>query len=202
MRLVSYHMEGDAQIWIQRKKLLKAHMDWEEFKYELMLRFGSTLYDDGFGELCELRQTSTVTDYQSRFERLLGKARKLTDQKETACFLSGLKETLRVDVPAQNPSTLSSAISLAQIYEGKVQDGKNGPNEFRPSLFANNSPSQGARVTNGDDKKGNKGEIPVRHFTPTALQKRREQGLRFHFDEFYSFNHACKWLFLIEIEEE
>ena len=81
VRLASYHMEGDAQIWIQRKKLLKANMEWEEFKFELMLRFRSAPNEDGFGELCKLRQTSMVREYQSRFERLLGKAGTLTDQQ-------------------------------------------------------------------------------------------------------------------------
>ena len=78
-----------------------------------MLIFGTAPYEDGFGELCKLRQTTTVRDYQSRFEQLLGKARLLIDQQETTCFISGLKEPLRANVRAQNPSSLSSAIALA-----------------------------------------------------------------------------------------
>ena len=136
-------MEGDAQIWIQRKKLLKAHMEWEEFKYELMLRFGLPPYEDGFGELCKLKQTSSVRNYQSRFERLLGKVGTLTDLQETTYFLGGLKESIRVDVRAQNPIAFSSAISLACIYEGKNQEVKQGSTEYRPNLFANKAPNQG-----------------------------------------------------------
>ena len=45
-------------------------------------------------------------------------------------------------------------------------------------------------------------EVPVQRFTPVELQKRREQGLCFHYNECYSFNHACKRLFWIEVEEE
>ena len=70
---------------------------------------------------------------------------------------------------AQNSTILSSAIALARIYEGKTRDGKKGPNDFRPNLFSNKSPSQGTRVTEGDDKKGNTGEIPMRHFAPAEL---------------------------------
>ena len=101
-------------------------MEWEKFKYELMLRFGSAPYEDGFGELCKLKQTSSVRDYQSHFERLLGKARTLTDLQETVCFLSGLKESIWADVRAQNPTTLSAATSLARIYESKNQEVKRG----------------------------------------------------------------------------
>ena len=45
-------------------------------------------------------------------------------------------------------------------------------------------------------------ELRVRRFTPTELQKRREQGLCYHCDERYTFNHACKRLLWIELEEE
>lgn len=107
MRLASFYLEGDAQVWLQRKKALRAQMDWEEFKNELMLRFGIASYEDSFGELCKLKQTTSVRDYQSRFERLLGKARLLTNKQETACFISGLKEPLRANVRAQNPTNLS-----------------------------------------------------------------------------------------------
>ena len=174
VKLASYHMEGDAQIWIQRKKLLKANVEWEEFKSELMLRFGSAPYEDRFGELCKLRQTSTVREYQSRFERVLGKAGTLTDQLEMACFLRGLKEMLRADVQAQNPTKLSSAIAMGRIYEGKAQEGKKGPSDFRPNSYTSKSSNQGTRVMEGDDKRGNKGEVTVRHFTLAELQKRRE----------------------------
>ena len=177
LRLASYHMEGNNQIWIQRKNTLKAQMDWEEFKFELMLRFGTTPYEDGFGELCKLKQVSLIRDYQSHFERLLGKAGTLTDKQEMTYFISGLKEPRQVDVQTQNPITLSSTISLARICEGKNQEGKKGSNKFRPYLFVNKSPNQGARVIEGDDKKGNKLEVPVQRFTPAELQKRESKGL-------------------------
>ena len=92
---------------------MEVNMNWDEFKTELMARFGSAPYEDGFGELCKLKHTTTVRDYQSKFEKLLGKAGVLTDKQETACFISGLREPLRANVKAQNPSNLSTTISLA-----------------------------------------------------------------------------------------
>ena len=117
-------------------------------------------------------------------------------------FISGLRKLLQGDVRAQNPITLSSAISLARIYEGKSQEGKKGPNEYRPNSFAKKIPTLCSRVSNGEDKRNNKLEFPIRRVTPVELQKRKEQGLCFHCDERYSFNHACRRLFWIEIEEE
>ena len=66
----------------------------------------------------------------------------------------------------------------------------------------NIGPTQGARVSKGEDKANNKLEFPIQRFTPTELQKRRQQGLCFHFHEWYSFNHVCKLLFWIEIKDE
>ena len=51
------------------------------------------------------------------------------------------------------------------------------------------------RVPEGKDR-GMTKELPVRRFTLTELQKRREQGLCYHCDERYTFNRACKRLFL------
>ena len=44
-------------------------------------------------------------------------------------------------------------------------------------------------------------DFPVRKFTLIKLQKSREQGLCFHCDERYTFNHECKKLFWIEMED-
>ena len=88
--LASYHMEGDTQVWIQQKKVLRPQMEWNKLKAVLMLRFGTTPYEDDFGELCKLSKTSTIGEYQSCFERLLGKAGVLMDKLETTCFISGL----------------------------------------------------------------------------------------------------------------
>ena len=38
-------------------------MDWEEFKLELMLHFGIAPYKDGFDELYNLKQTTSMRDY-------------------------------------------------------------------------------------------------------------------------------------------
>ena len=77
MRLAFYHLERDAQVWIQRNNALRPQIDWEEFKEELMLQVGMAPYD---GELCKLKKTTTVRDYQSIFERMPGKAEALTDK--------------------------------------------------------------------------------------------------------------------------
>ena len=91
-----------------------------------MLCFGTAPYEDGFRELYKLKQTTTVKDYHSRFERLLGKAGALTDKQKTTCFINGLREPLRADLQAQNPTTISLAISRPEYMRGKLRKEKKG----------------------------------------------------------------------------
>lgn len=93
-------------------------------KAGLVERFGSIEYEDSFGELCKLKQTGTVSEYQTRFERLLARAGTLTDKQEVECFISGLKEGIRIDVQVQNPPNLSAAVGLARTYEIKTKEVK------------------------------------------------------------------------------
>ena len=161
-------------------------MNWDKLKSEMLLQFGSALYEDRFGELCKLKQTGSVREYQRWFKRLLAKVGVLTNKQKTACFISGLMEPLRADVRAQNLTTLSSTIALARIYEGKNQEGRNGYGEAKPNSFVKKIPVPGFKVVEGGDK-GGKPNFPVRKFTPAELQKQWEHGIFFHYDERYTF---------------
>ncbi|KAH9686112.1 hypothetical protein KPL70_014237 [Citrus sinensis] len=65
-----------------------------------------------------------VTDYQARFERLLAKVGSLSQNKKVRCFIAGLKESIRVDVQANLPTTLTIAIGLARLYKLKMKIGE------------------------------------------------------------------------------
>ena len=71
VRLAAYHLERDAHLCFQRCKNQEHLVTWEGIKAGLLKRFGSTEYEDPFGELCKLKQTGTMSEYQTRFERLL-----------------------------------------------------------------------------------------------------------------------------------
>ena len=152
-------------------------MDWEELKSEMMLRFGTAPYEDGFGELYKLKETQSVREYQSKFERLLGKAGILMDKQETSCFISRLREPSRADV--KNPTYLSSAIGLSQIYECKGSKVKKRFRETKPTSYVKPNPygktSPSSRLKNVEGMhRGGKVEFPVRRFTPAELKKKGE----------------------------
>uniref|UniRef100_A0A5B7BCT4 Retrotransposon gag domain-containing protein n=1 Tax=Davidia involucrata TaxID=16924 RepID=A0A5B7BCT4_DAVIN len=104
--LTAYHLEGDVQLWYQLLKDEGETITWTLLKEGLHARFGPTQFKDFFGDLTKLRQIMTVHDYQSQFEKLLTRAGKLTPMQQVCCFTSGLREAIRADVQAAQPTTL------------------------------------------------------------------------------------------------
>lgn len=117
--MVAYHLEGEAQLWYQLLKEEEEHITWEKLKEGLHRQYGPTNYEDFFGNLTELRQTGSVHEYQSQFERMLSRVGKMTQTQQVGCFVSGLKETILADIQALRPTSLSAAIGLTRLYEAK-----------------------------------------------------------------------------------
>ncbi|GMY20312.1 hypothetical protein FCV25MIE_15551 [Fagus crenata] len=97
---------------------------WNNLKEGLLTRYGPTEFADFFGDLTKLKQTGSVREYQSQFERLLSRVDRLSPPQQVGCFTSGLKDNLRVDVQALKPTSLSAAVGLARLYEAKNQNQK------------------------------------------------------------------------------
>ena len=139
VKLAAYHLEKDAQLWYQQWKNQGHLVTWDGMKAGLLKRFVVTEYEDSFGDLCKLKQTGTIFDYQTRFERLLAWADTLTNRQEAECFISGLKDGLRDDVRVQNPQNLSTTIRLACTYELKAQEMRRPTNLTFSSLVRNSN---------------------------------------------------------------
>ncbi|KDO56003.1 hypothetical protein CISIN_1g039109mg [Citrus sinensis] len=59
-----------------------------------------------------------VSEYQTRFERLLARAGHLTDKQEAECFISGLKDGLRTDVQKYTFGHKCKKLFLIEAEEG------------------------------------------------------------------------------------
>ncbi|XP_041016742.1 uncharacterized protein LOC121259276 [Juglans microcarpa x Juglans regia] len=68
------------------------------FSRSLLLRFGPTAYNDPMEALTRLKQTSSVAGYMAQFETLSNRLRGLSDVHKLSCFLSGLKDELRIPI--------------------------------------------------------------------------------------------------------
>ncbi|XP_077228305.1 uncharacterized protein LOC143861246 [Tasmannia lanceolata] len=95
LMISSFHLEGPALSWFQWAKSNNLMHSWKGFLDAIQLRFGPSLYEDHKGELAKLQQTSSVEDYQSRFEELSNKGSGLSESFLTSFFIFGLKLDLK-----------------------------------------------------------------------------------------------------------
>ncbi|TXG66291.1 hypothetical protein EZV62_007566 [Acer yangbiense] len=135
--LASFYLEGDALLWFQTLEHEIIYVTWEDFRPGILSRFGPTQFEDPFSQLIRLKQTSAVIEYQTRFERVLAKVGNLAQDKKVSCFVTGLRDSIRIDVQAHCPSTLTMVIGLAKLYEARDQAQKkpNHPGHNCAKLF-------------------------------------------------------------------
>ncbi len=82
--LAAYHLKGEAQLWYQLLKS-EGEITWANLKEGLYARYGSTEFDDNFGDLTKLKQIGTVREYQGHFERLLSRVGSLLPSQQVCC---------------------------------------------------------------------------------------------------------------------
>ena len=107
--IVSFHMELEALIWFQEVEEAGVFTNWDSLVQALHIRFGSTAYDDPMEVLTRLRQSSIVALYKVEFEVVSNRIKGLFPLHKLSCFLSGLKDEIKLPIRMLNPSTLNEA---------------------------------------------------------------------------------------------
>lgn len=79
------------------------------------MRFGTDTYDDPMENMMKLRQTSIVKEYKGQFEALANRLKGLDEGYKLSCFLSGLKDEIRLMVRMLNPNNIHAAYGLARM---------------------------------------------------------------------------------------
>ncbi|KAI9174210.1 hypothetical protein LWI28_013743 [Acer negundo] len=109
--------------------------------------------------------------------------------RQVSCFISGLKEHVRTDLQATRPTTLSTTIGLARLYE---------PQELSHKR-ANSSTSRPTLQTRSfTGPAPNKTSLLMKKLTPEEVNERRKKGLCFCCNEKFGPGHQCKKLFTIQ----
>ena len=88
--------------------------------------FGVTTYDDPMEALIRLKQTSTMIAYKGNFEILSNRIFGLSESHKLSCFLSGLKDEIRLSVRMLVLKTLKETFGLANIQEEYLSNGRKG----------------------------------------------------------------------------
>ena len=192
--MASFHMEGDALVWFQDSDENGVFVTWEGFVEALLTRFGSTAYKDPMESLTRLRQTTSVDVYKGQFEALSNKIKGLSESHKLSCFLSGLKDEVRLPMKMLHPKNLNEAFGLAKIQEEYLHSShriqKFSLDYTKPSIL-------GPKL---DVKVDSRLKLPLQRLSPTQMEERRRKGICFNCDEKFQPGHQCKSakLFLLE----
>ena len=119
--MASYNLEGSAQLWYMQVQRDEGTPPWRRFSELLNLRFGPPLRANPLDELMACKRTTSVVDFQERFEALLPRAGTLSETQKVQIFTARLQPPLSLDVEIHNPQSLAVAMSLARKLELRDQ---------------------------------------------------------------------------------
>uniref|UniRef100_A0A2N9FBV1 Retrotransposon gag domain-containing protein n=1 Tax=Fagus sylvatica TaxID=28930 RepID=A0A2N9FBV1_FAGSY len=149
---------------------------------------------------------------KSQFELTSNRVRDLSDMHKLSCFMSGMKDEIRLAVKMQGPRNLGEAYALAKIQEEYLTTVKRSTRPtYEPSRdsWVQSQAQQGAarvEIKSGDSKQFSaRPSMQVQRLTPMQMSERRKKGLCYNCDERWSSDHRCKdrKLYLIEeVEDE
>lgn len=190
-------MEGKALICFPEVERSGVLVSWEASEKGLLTRFGPQAYDDPMECLVKLRQVGTVEEYMSQFELLANHLGDLNDAYKLSCYLSGLKDEIRLSIKTLNPTNLQRAYCLARMQEEYLMVGRKGLRTGSGAYSA--SPASG-NVPSATTKPN----VRVQKISPQQMKERRDKGLCYHCDSKWNPGHKCPNLkvFMVEGSEE
>ncbi|RZR71849.1 hypothetical protein BHM03_00007908 [Ensete ventricosum] len=115
VEIAAIHLEGDAIQWFNWFKHNHRGLSWQQFNERLLDRFGPINFNNVDGQLTKIRQTSTIQEYQTRFEHLSKQMENWSEKQLLGTFIEGLKLEIRGEVKVRQPYTLMAVISFARI---------------------------------------------------------------------------------------
>jgi hypothetical protein len=177
IRIASFHLEGDALQWYRWATTANPMATWPEFAKALLTSFGPTEYDDSAEALAKLQQVGSIREYQTEFEKLATQVSGLSEPFLISCFISGLKEDLRLNVKMFRPTSLTSTIGLARLQEERQNRKPPPKHPIKPTH------SVAPAVPKNP---------PVKRLTPTEATERRRKNLCYNCDERWEAGHRCK----------
>ncbi|KAL4569364.1 hypothetical protein LXL04_025000 [Taraxacum kok-saghyz] len=178
-------------------------------------RFGPSTYENHEASLFKLRQVSSVSAYQTEFEKLSNCVDGLSNQALRNCFISGLRADIQAEITLHSPTTLHQTYGLAKLIEDKltINRYRYTPSTRPPSnTTATTTTSRTPPITPNTPTlpailptppKSNP-HLPFTQLTPEALQKRRAEGLCFRCPEKFHPGHKCnppQFLLIVDNDE-
>jgi hypothetical protein len=132
---VTLHLEGEAHKWWYHGLVTLGHsriISYREFIDMLMDRFGRKDPEIHFRDLAQLRQSGTVKEFITEFQRVAMEVIDISEPRMIMLFIEGLIEPLKGWVKAHRPPTLQYAILCTRDLEDSVPKTKTFSKPFVP----------------------------------------------------------------------
>lgn len=126
IKYATLHLEGIAHEWWHHGQLVLGHKQintYAVFTERFIDRFDSKDPELHLKDLTLLRQTNTVEQYISEFEKLAVLVTKITERQKTVIFIDGLFDTIKGWVKSLNPplqTTIKRARELEPPSKGNI----------------------------------------------------------------------------------
>ncbi|XP_070001858.1 uncharacterized protein [Nicotiana sylvestris] len=187
LSLASFYLDGEAREWYRWLFRNKQLSDWPRFALKVMSRFQKRSLLAPKGHLSKLRQTSTIAEFQARFESIANETNDIPESLLVHVFTSGLRADIQMAVLAHKPKTLDEVFDLAHTHEQRIVFERE--RSLQP-VFPRSPPL--LPTPTFSPQSNSRTRLLLKRLSPVEIQQRREQGLCFHCDEKYSAGHKCK----------
>ena len=133
--------------------------------------------------------------YKGNFEILSNRILGLSETHKLSCFLSGLKDEIRLPVRMLVPKTLNEAFGFAKIQEEYLSHSRKG---IRNTIENGKVSVLGSLKL--ETRMESRTKFLLQRLTGAQMEERRKQGLCYNCDEKWQVGHKCKGakLFLLE----
>ena len=117
--IASSKLVGDATLWwCMLRKTGQAPNSWSKFKKAIRERFlPLNVYKANRSRLETLRQTGSVTSYNSIFQAVIVECSDVSEAEALSRYIYGLKSQTKQYVELQEPRLLRKAMKLAENYD-------------------------------------------------------------------------------------
>ena len=196
-------MDPPASAWFRYYRANNCDSSWEDFLQAIRHRFDPDYYVDYVGVLSNLKQTTSVQDYQAAFEGNLEKISGTAESTLISLFIAGLKQPVQRELNIRRPTTLSAVFALARELEACHQAAAPSVSHQSRRQWQNNYPMSGnkpvipaAAPVHRATAFPSPHTIPVVRVSPAEKADRQRRGLCYFCEEKWIPGHKCSSTFL------
>lgn len=136
--------------------------------------------------------------------KLSHQLQELLEEFLVGCFTGGLRDAVKYEIIAKNPSTIENAIRLVRIEEEKISNQRRGfKSPLQKQVYSSGTlggGGGGSPLKSPSSTAAPHPPAPIKRLTIQELREKREKELCFHYDKKYVAGHRCQHQKLFRLE--